>query len=299
MEIRVLNYFLTVAREENITRASEVLYLTQPTLSRQLTQLEEELGTQLLIRGKRKVTLTEAGVLFKKRAEEIMEMIGKAEKELKEQDELINGKISIGSGEMEASKIFPSLFKNFNEKYPKVSYELYTGNADQIKEKIDQGLLDFGLLLEPVNIEKYDFIRLGVKEKWVALMKPDDPYAEKEFVTPWELSQKPLIMVKRAGVRNELANWFGDYYEKLSVFAEHNMTNHASILVEQGLGYALVLEGSVYFYDKNKICYKPLFPELTAGSVIVWKKNQVFSHTSKRFLEYIKNFIKEDEVNTK
>lgn len=295
MEIRVLNYFLTVAREENITRASEILYITQPTLSRQLTQLEEEVGTQLLIRGKRKVTLTEAGILLRRRAEEIMELVLKAEKELKEQEELVSGEISIGSGEMEGTKIFPQLFKTFKEKYPKISYELYTGNADQIREKIDQGLLDFGLLLEPVNIEKYDFIRLNIQERWVVLMPPHDPLAQKEFVTPEDLHDSPIIIVKRASVHNELANWFGKYYDTLSIFATHNMSNNAAVLVEKGLGYAFVLEGSVNFYDKEKILSKPLYPELSMSSVLVWKKNQIFSHTSKKFLEHVKQFLENVE----
>ena len=291
MEIRVLNYFLTVAREKNITRASEVLCITQPTLSRQLTQLEEEMGTQLLIRGKKKVTLTEAGVLLRRRAEEIMELVTKAEKELKEQEELVNGEISIGSGEMEGTRIFPQLFKTFKKKYSKVSYELYTGNADQIREKIDQGLLDFGLLLEPVNIDKYDFVRLNIKERWVVLMPADDHLTEKEFITPENLCNLPVIIVKRTSVHNELANWFGNYYENLSIFATHNMSNNAAVLVEKGLGYAFVLEGSVNFYDKKKICYRPLYPELSMNSVLVWKKNQIFSHTSKKFLEHAKQFL--------
>ena len=296
MEIRVLNYFLVVAREENITRASEVLCITQPTLSRQLTQLEEEVGIQLMVRGKRKVTLTEAGILLRRRAEEIIELVDKTEKELQEQEKLVSGEISIGSGEMEGTKIFPKLFKNFKERYPRVRYELYTGNADQIKEKIDQGLLDFGLLLEPVSIEKYDFIRLNIKERWVVLMLPDDPLAKKEFITPEDLCGSPIIIVKRASVHNELANWFGNYYENIPIFATHNMSNNAAVLVEQGLGYAFVLEGSVNFYDKNKICYRPLSPDILMNSVIVWKKNQIFSHTSKKFLEHIKQYLENSKV---
>lgn len=296
MEIRVLNYFLVVAREENITRASEVLYITQPTLSRQLTQLEEEVGIQLMIRGKRKITLTEAGILLRRRAEEIMELVDKTEKELQEQEKLVGGEVSIGSGEMEGTKIFPELFKNFKEKYPRVKYELYTGNADQIKEKIDQGLLDFGLLLEPVNIEKYDFIRLSIKERWVVLMPPNDPLAKKEYIVPEDLCNSSIIIVKRASVHNELANWFGKYYENLSIFATHNMSNNAAVLVEQGLGYAFVLEGSVSFYDKNKICYRPLCPDISMNSVIVWKKNQIFSHTSRKFLEHVKQFLENSNM---
>jgi DNA-binding transcriptional LysR family regulator len=291
MEFRVLQYFLTVAKERNITRAATLLHITQPTLSRQLMNLEEELGMKLLIRSNRNVTLTDEGTLLCKRAEEIIELINKTEKELREQNHLVSGEIAIGSGELSAADILPKLFERFNKKYPRIHYELYTGNADQIKEKIDIGLLDIGLLLEPVNIEKYDFIRLDIKERWVVLMKPDDPLIEKEHVTVEDIKELPIIMVKRPIIQNEIASWFGDYFEKLNVFATSNMSTNAALLVENGLGYALVLEGSVAIYDKKRICYRPLYPELTSTSVLAWKKHQVFSFATKKFLEFLKSSL--------
>lgn len=288
MDSRLLKYFLAVATESNITKAAERIHITQPTLSRQLVQLEEEVGTQLLIRGKRNVTLTEAGILFKKRAEEIIELIEKTEKELKEQNLLINGEIPIGAGEMKSTEVFPSIFKNFKERFPNVHYNFYTGNAEQIKEKIEQGLLDFGLLLEPTNIDNFEYIRLNIKEEWVVIMPSDDVLIEKPFITPKDLIGKSIILTKRKEVKSLIENWFDRYLEDVSIFATHNMTTNAAVLVEQKLGYAFVLKGSIYFYDKDKIVYKSLQPQVVTNAVLVWKKHQIFSQSSKKFLEYIK-----------
>lgn len=288
MDSRLLKYFLAVVAESNITKAAERIHITQPTLSRQLVQLEEEVGTQLLIRGKRNVTLTEAGILFKKRAEEIIELIEKTEKELKEQNLLINGEIPIGAGEMKSTEIFPSIFKNFKERFPNVHYYFYTGNAEQIKEKIEHGLLDFGLLLEPTNIDNFEYIRLNIKEEWVVIMPSDDVLIEKPFITPKDLIGKSIILTRRKEVKSLIENWFDRYLEDVSIFATHNMTTNAAVLVEQKLGYAFVLKGSIYFYDKDKIVYKSLQPQVVTNAVLVWKKHQIFSQSSKKFLEYIK-----------
>lgn len=288
MDSRLLKYFLAVVAESNITKAAERIHITQPTLSRQLVQLEEEVGAQLLIRGKRNVTLTEAGILFKKRAEEIIELIEKTEKELKEQNLLINGEIPIGAGEMKSTEIFPSIFKNFKERFPNVHYNFYTGNAEQIKEKIEHGLLDFGLLLEPTNIDNFEYIRLNIKEEWVVIMPSDDVLIEKPFITPKDLIGKSIILTKRKEIKSLIENWFDRYLEDVSIFATHNMTTNAAVLVEQKLGYAFVLKGSIYFYDKDKIVYKSLQPQVITNAVFVWKKHQIFSQSSKKFLEYIK-----------
>lgn len=287
MDIRVLKYFLTVAREENITKASEILHITQPTLSRQLLKLEEDLGVQLFIRGKKGIALTDEGMLFRRRAEEIAELADKAERELTEREQLIDGEISIGCGELESVKLIPDLFMSFKEKYPKVYLDLYTGNADQIKQRIDSGLTDIGILLEPVEIEKYNFIRLNVYENWIVLMRSDDPLTQKEYLTAEDLSALPLIMPKRESVRNEIESWFRGYLDKLNIVASSNLSTNASILVEQGVGYALVIEGSMPFLDKSRITYRPLYPERKSTSVFVWKKHQPFSLAVTKFLEHI------------
>lgn len=291
MDIRVLKYFLAVVREENITKAAEVLHVTQPTLSRQLSKMEDDLGVQLFLRGKKGITLTDEGLLLRRRAEEIVELADKAERELMEHEELIDGEISIGSGELASVQLLPRLFTSFKECYPRVQFDLYTGNADQIKQRLDNGLTDIGILLEPVEIEKYDFIRFNILEHWVVLMRPDVPLAEKDSVTIKDLVKLPLIFVKRQSIRNELESWFRGHIDELNIVATSNMSTNATILVEQGYGYALVVEGSVPFLDTTKVCYRPLSPERTTTSVLAWKKNQPFAPAVKKFLEHAHNML--------
>ncbi len=291
MEIRVLRYFLTVVREQSITKASEVLHITQPTLSRQLAQMEEEVGVKLFDRGTRKITLTNEGLLLRRRAEEILQLVDKTERELVVQEEQVEGKITIGCGEIASVQLLPDLFKSFHEKYPRVTFDIYTATADHVKDQMDRGLVDIGLLLEPIDIEKYDFIRLDMKERWVALMRPDSPLAEKDSVTAGELSELPLILPRRLRVQSELASWFGGYYEKLNVLFTSNLSTNSAIMVNQGLAYSVVVEGAVPFWDQSKITYRPLCPELTATSVLAWKRGQPFSLAATKFIEHIKCFL--------
>lgn len=295
MEIRILRYFLTVVREESITRASEVLHITQPTLSRQLSQMEEELGVKLFRRGTRKISLTNEGILLRRRAEEILQLVDKTEKELVEQEEQVEGKVSIGCGEIASVQLLPELFRSFREKYPRVSFDIFTATADLVKEQLDKGLLDLGLLLEPVDMEKYDFIRFDIKENWVVLMRPDDPLAKRECITAKDLSSKPLILPRRMQVQNELASWFGDYYEGLDVVFTSNLNTNSAIMVESGLAYSIVIEGAVCFWDQKKITYRPLTPSLTATSVLAWKRGQPFSLAATKFIEFSKCFLGMDK----
>ena len=200
MEIRVLRYFLTVVREESITKAAEVLHITQPTLSRQLAQMEEEIGVRLFDRGTRKIWLTNEGLLLRRRAEEILQLVDKTEKELVEQEEQVEGKISIGCGEVASVQMLSDLIRNFHQKYPLVTFDLFTATADLVKEQMDKGLLDLGLLLEPIEMGKYEFIRLNMKERWAVLMPPDDPLAGKKYVKADELAELPLILPRRMEV---------------------------------------------------------------------------------------------------
>lgn len=291
MEIRVLRYFLTVVREESITKASEVLHITQPTLSRQLAQMEEEIGVKLFDRGTRKIKLTNEGILLRRRAEEILQLVDKTEKELVEQEEQVEGKISIGCGETASVQLLSELIDSFRQKYPRVTFDIFTATADLVKEQMDKGLLDIGLLLEPIDMEKYDFIRLNIKEKWVVLMRPDDPLSEKEAVNAKDLSALPLILPRRMNVQSELASWFGNYYEKLNIVFTSNLNTNGAIMVSNGLAYSLVIEGAMSFWDKSKVTYRPLAPALTATSVLAWKRSQPFSLAATKFIEHIQCFL--------
>lgn len=291
MEIRVLRYFLTVAQEEGINRAAEVLHITQPTLSRQLSQLEEEVGVKLFHRGAKKITLTGEGVLLRRRAEEILSLVDRTQQELTEQDALVEGRIVIGGGELAAMQILPEIIEGFREKYPLVTFDLFTGNADLVKEQMGKGLIDIDVLLEPIDIEKYEFIRLRGKERWVVLMRPDDPLAEKEAVEAKDLENAPLILPRRNNIRNELSNWLGNSFQEQQVLFTSNLTTNSALMVQRGLAYSIVIEGSIPFWDKEKIAYRPLSPELTANSVLAWKKQQPFSLAVAKFIEYMKCFL--------
>lgn len=290
MELRVLRYFLAVVREETILRAAETLHITQPSLSRQLALLEDELGAKLFERGNRKITLTQAGMLLRRRAEELVTLADKTEQEFSELSgsDDVGGLISIGGGELTAVRELAKMIKTFSTRYPNVNFNFYSGNADNIKELIDKGLLDFGLLLEPVEIEKYDYLRMPVQEHWIVVMPKDSPLADKEYITPQDLCGRPLILPSRSRVKSELANWFGLAFDEKNVFSSNNLINNAAMMVEQGLGYALSVEGAVSLYGNDSIKVKRLFPDLVSMSVIVWKKYQPSGSAATRFLQHIR-----------
>ena len=265
MEIRVLRYFLTVVREEGINRAAEVLHITQPTLSRQLAQLEDELGVKLFNRGARKISLTNEGLLLRRRAEEILSLVDRTEKELLEQDEQMEGRIVIGGGELAAMRELPELIARFRENYPVVSFDLFTGSADLVKEQMEKGLIDIGVLMEPVDIEKFDFIRLEGRERWAVLIPPDDPLAQKSGVTAKDLMGKPLCLPMRGNVQNEVLNWLGSAYEDKNVIFTGNLATNCALMVQRGLAYSIVVEGAVPFLDRSKIASVPFYPELRAA----------------------------------
>lgn len=286
MELRVLRYFLVTAREKNITRAADILHITQPTLSRQLAQLEEELGVQLFERGPHKFVLTTHGEILLRRAGEIAELVSITEKEVTEDDKAVNGTISIAAGEVESVHLLADLMKGFKAKYPAVNFELYAGNAALIGERVDRGLTDLALFLEPVDLDKYDFIRLGVKERYAILLPAGDELAQKDAVTAADLVGKNIIVPWRATVKNELKNWFGSYARRIKIVLQCNMSTNATIMVQHGLGYSINIEGSTPYLDPAVIVKRPLEPELSANTVLAWKKHQPFNNAVKRFIEY-------------
>lgn len=297
MEIRVLRYFLAIVREESITKAAELLHITQPTLSRQIAQMEEDMGVKLFDRGTRKIVLTNEGLLLRRRAEEILELVDKTERELAEQDEKVEGTVSIGCGDLAAVQMMPELIKKFRERYPAVNFDLYTATADHIKDRMDRGLTDIGLLLEPINMEKYDYIRLNREEQWVAVIPPDSPLAKLEYITPEDLRGMPLILPRRLNVQSELARWFGDEFEKLNVVFTSNLPSNSSIMVHHGLACSLIIQGSISFWDKEKIVYRPLSPRLTATSVLAWKRKQPFGLAAEKFIKYMKENLHTGQVD--
>lgn len=290
MELRVLKYFLTVAREGNITKAAEVLHITQPTLSRQLMELEEELGTILFYRGKRNITLTEAGMLFQKRAEEITGLVRKTEEEFETQKKFMGGVINIGCVESLTSKLLIDVIEDFSKEYPNLRYDLYNGFADDIKYKIDKGLIDIGLLLEPVEVYKYDFIKLPYDDNWGVLVPTNSPLASKESVTMREIVDYPLLLPYRAITRKYILNWFGN--ADVKVVATYNLLSNLIFMVEKGFGYAICLDSALVVRNNNNVKFIPFEPRMTTKSVIVWRKNHGMSDVASLFLEKIKNAFK-------
>ncbi len=295
MEIRVLRYFLAVAREESITKAAEILHITQPTLSRQLSQLEDQMGVKLFIRGTRKIVLTNEGLLLRRRAEEILELVDKTERELTAQEEQVEGTVAIGCGDLRAVQQLPDLIRTFHEKYPLVTFDLYTATADHIKDRMDRGLTDIGILLEPVDLGKYDFIRMEGHEICVVSMHPDAPLAAKEYITPEDLVGVPLILPRRQSVQGQIANWFGDYYDKLNVLFTSNLPAGSAVMTNQRLAYSLNTCGSIDYWDQTKITYRPLKPELISACVLAWKRQQPFGLAAEKFIEHVKKSLHKEQ----
>ena len=287
MELRVLRYFLTVAREENITRAAEILHITQPTLSRQMAELEAELNTRLFERTNRRIVLTESGMLLRRRAEELVSLADKVQQEFQSGDDELMGQISIGSGVTAAvSESLPKLLQAYAQRYPQVRFALHTGVAAGIKDQLDKGLLDIGILMEPIEVEKYDFVRLPNKEVWGILMPEDDPLARRSEITPGDLRDLPLIVSWRIGEREARARFGGDT-ERLRIFCTYDLIDNAATLVEHRLGYAFVIQGALKAIPG--LTFRPLSPEVSNTSVLVWKRHQPSSPAVRKFIELVKN----------
>lgn len=291
MEFRVLQYFLAIAREETISKAAESLHITQPTLSRQMKGLEEQLGKQLFIRGNRKINLTEEGILLRQRAEEIISLVEKTESEIMYSDTTISGDIYIGSGETEGMRILAKVIDTCHKEYPKIKFHLYSGNSQDVVEKIENGLIDFGVLIEPADISKYDFIKLPVKDKWGVLMRKDSPIASLKSITADTLKKLPLICSSQEIVKNEISGWLNDDYNKLNIVATYNLIYNASLLVEEGSGYALGLDKLINTSGNSKLCFIPLEPKLEVGLTLIWKKYHLFSKATSYFLNQLRKEI--------
>lgn len=290
MDIRILRYFLTVAKEQNFTKAAEQLNITQPTLSRQLAALEEELGTALLIRGSRSITLTESGILLKRRALEIVDLEEKMLDELRVKEELMEGIITIGCGEFAAVETLAEICKIYKQKYPMVQIMLHTATADSVYERMNQGLVDIGLFMEPVNTEDMDYTRIMESDHWVVGMKPDDPLADKEYITKEDLLDKPLILPQRLNVQSEIANWFGRDFNRLHVSFTSNLGTNAGVMAMHGLGYPVSIEGAAKYWREDLLVQRRLYPEITASTVIAWRRNIPYSLAMNKFIEEINAF---------
>lgn len=287
MELRVLRYYLAVAREQNITAAAERLHVTQPTLSKQLMDLEYELGKQLFIRGKRKITLTQEGEFLRQRAQEIVDLSDKTELAFKSGENTVIGDIHIGCGETEGMRRLIKVMNELNIDYPDIHYHLYSGNDEDVSERLNKGLVDFGLFVGHTNLDRYDYIRLPQSDTWGLLLRKDNRLATQETITPDDIKGERILCSRQALTSNELSGWLGEDFGKLNIVSTHNLIYNAMLMVEEGLGSALTIDGLVNTSDRN-LMFIPFEPSLKADLLVAWKKHQVFSKAAEKFLEYLR-----------
>ena len=291
MELRVLQFFLAVAREQSISGAAEFLHLSQPTLSGQLKDLEEELGKQLFIRGNRKITLTEEGVLLRKRAGEILELVKKTEQEIALSDDTVAGDIYIGAGETDAIRVIAKAAQQLQRKYPEVRLHIASGDAADVVEKLDKGLIDFGVLFDPQDLSKYNYLKIPEKDTWGVLMRRDAALAQKACIRPEDLWDKPLILSRQHREGSALLMWLNRSEADLHIVATYSLLYNGSILVDEGIGYAITLDRIINTNGSN-LCFRPLAPTLQAGLCVVWKKYQVFTKAAELFLDSLQQTIR-------
>ena len=290
MELRLLRYFLTVAKEQSFTKAAEQLHITQPTLSRQMAAFEEELGVTLFIRRGKKSSLTDEGILLKRRALEILNLEEITLEELKGKETVVEGTITIGCGEFAAMETLAKICKTYKEKYPLVQIALHTATADAVYEMMSKGLVDIALFLEPVDTEGLDYIRIMDCDHWCVGMRPDDPLAKKEFIKKEDLIGKPLILPERGNVQSELANWFGKDFSKLQIAFTSNLGTNAGVMAANGLGYPISIEGAAKYWRDDILVQRNIFPEITTSTVIAWRRNIPYSLAVSKMIEEINAF---------
>ncbi len=294
MEIRVLQYFLAIAKEQSIIRAAESLHLSQPTLSTQIKHLEEELGKQLLIRGtkgSRKITLTEEGMILRKRAEEILDLVRKTENEITLSDHTIFGDIYIGAGETDGMRLLARAAGKLRELHPGIHYHICSGNAVYVKEHLDKGLIDFGMILGMPDLDKYEALKLPSKDRWGVLMPKGSPLAGKESISPEDLWDKPLLLSQQETRGRMILQWIGRSFSELNITTSYNLLFNASLLVEEGLGYAICIDGIINTSGDSNLCFRPLSPSIETDLYLIWKKYQIFSKPAEKFLMTIQESL--------
>lgn len=291
MELRVLQYFLAVTREQSISGAAQSLHLSQPTLSRQLRDLEEELGKELMIRGNRRITLTEEGMILRKRAEEIMELVKKAEDEITLSDDIIAGDITVGTGETDGVRFLAKAVKELQRRYPLIHLHIVSGDKEAIIEQLDRGLIDFGLVFGDIETSKYECIQVPYKDIWGVIMRQDSPLAKKETITAEDLMDKPLIISRQAFRNHELREFFSCGQDKLNIVATYNLLFNGSLMVDEGIGYAISFDKIINVSGNSHLCFRPLEPKTESNMSILWKKYQVFTKAVEKFLQKLQEIL--------
>ena len=287
MDIRVLRYFLTIAREESFSRAAEALFLSQPTLSRQIRDMEDELGVTLFIRTNRNLVLTREGMRLRKRAQEIVDLMDKTQSEFAEADEEVSGDVYIGTGETFGMRNIAKMAIELQRQHPGIRYHLFSGNAEDVRERLDKGLLDFGIFIGDAQIHQYDFCNLSGSDTWGLLMRKDHPLSTQERIRRQDLDGIPLITPRQEQEGHLVLDWLGNSFEQMTIAATYNLIFNAAIMVEEGMGCALCLNLLNDATDASQLCFRPLDPPLEAGLHLAWKKYQILSPAAELFLKYV------------
>lgn len=289
MDVRVLRYFLTVAQEENITRAAEVLYTTQSNLSRQLAQLEKEIGKKLFHRGSRTITLTEDGMFLRKRAQEIVTLLDRTEAELAATDDTISGQVSIGAAETHAMRLVADGMRMLQQAHPQIRFDLFSGSTLEVTDGLNKGLFDFGILVEPANLDRYAYLRLSVTDVFGLVMRTDNPLAELDAIRPSDLTGQPVLVAHQQLDSNVFAGWLGENAQTLNVVATFNLITTPVMMVQAGLGSAFTFDRLVNTTPDSGICFRPLTPRIETGLVLAWQKSQAFSKAARAFLRQMQD----------
>lgn len=291
MDTRLLEYFLTIANEENMTRAADILHVTQPTLSKQLNKLEDLLGVKLFQRESRRMVLTEEGYVLRDRAKTILDLTEKTFNDLQKSEEVIHGSIKLSVAETDAFRNLVKIIKQIHEKYPMITFDIHSGDAYSVTEQLDQGLIDFGLLVGTPNLEKYHALKLPAKDCWGVLLKKEDPLAAFDAISPEQLKDQPLILSKQALKTNELTGWLGISMEEANIFATYNLINNAVMLAEEGLGYLIALDKLIDSSKTDKLVFRPLHPQIEAPLYFIWHQHHVLSSAATIFLEAVREYL--------
>lgn len=291
VDIRVLKYFLAVAQEENITKAAELLHTTQPNLSRQLTLLEEEVGKKLFYRGNRKISLTQEGMFLRKRAKEIIDLTERTESELTSYGEATTGEIIIGAPETSAMHMIAEVFKSIHGSYPKIQFHIFSGSTTEVSDQLHKGLLDFAILIEPIDLTKYDYIKIPYTDTWGVLMRDDCPLAALDTIRPENIKNEPIFLAQQQISANVLSGWFKKYYRNLNIIGTFNLITTPAMIVESGLGYVFTFQNLINTTGDSRLCFKPLEPNFETGFYLVWKKYQIFTKPAELFLDEVQHIM--------
>ncbi|MBR1658000.1 MAG: LysR family transcriptional regulator [Synergistaceae bacterium] len=292
MELRLLKYFIEAANELSITRAAQRLHITQPSLSRQLGTLEREIGRKLYVRESYGIRLTQDGILFRKRAQEIIDLEAKTLQEFSQTDkQIITGTVYIGAGETAGVKHIGKILRELRSEYPAINYRMISGDFEDIAEKLGKGLIDFGLFVGKVSLRDYNIITLPYTDTWGVIVKNDDPLTELEYITPDNLRDKELLFSHQAQTQGEFSEWLGFRSDELNITGTHNLAYNASVMVREGLGVLITIDGIISTGSESGLKFIPLMPEMKAELILAWKKEAILSKAAQKFLQDLRKSL--------